>query len=177
MGAAVALNLALRFSSRVHALILSRPCWLDRPLPANAQVFVTIARHIRQFGAKEGRQQFCQSDEYQALFGQEPYVAESLLGLFDGPRAEETVEKLERIANDAPCRNLDELAAIRLPTLVLANRRDPVHPFDYCQILAGAIPSARLREITAKAESESRHAADVQRSITEFVKATCGNSS
>ena len=35
MGAAVALNVGLRFPQRLRALILYRPCWIDRPLPAN----------------------------------------------------------------------------------------------------------------------------------------------
>jgi pimeloyl-ACP methyl ester carboxylesterase len=175
MGAAVALNFALRFPDRVQALILARPCWLDSPLPANARVFVTIARFLQQYGAREGREQFRQSEEYQDIFRQWPQSAPSLLGLFDAPRAEETAVKLERIANDAPCRSLQELAAIGVPTLVLASRYDPVHPFEYGGILAQAIPGARLCEITAKSESESRYAADVQRSITEFLQTTFGS--
>jgi len=170
MGAAVALNLALRFPDRTRALIFSRPCWLDHPLPANAQVFVSIARCIRQYGAKEGRDQFGRSEEYHKLFRQWPYFAQSLLGLFDDPRAEETVIRFERIAQDAPCQNLEALSAIRVPTLVLVNRHDPAHPFEYGPILAGAIPGARLCEITPKSEGESRHAADVQRCITEFLE-------
>ena len=173
MGAAVALNLALRFPGRVRALILSRPCWLDRPLPANAQVFVSIANHIRQHGAKQGREQFSLSEEYRDLYRQWPYFAQALLGLFDYLHAEETVTRLERIARDAPCRNLEELAAIRVPTLVLVNRHNPVHPFEYGEVLTGAIPGARVCEITPKSEGESRHAADVQRCTTEFLKADC----
>jgi pimeloyl-ACP methyl ester carboxylesterase len=170
MGAAVALNLALRFPQRVRALILSRPCWLDRPLPANAKVFVSIARFLCQYGAKDGREPFRRSEEYQELFRQYPYVAQSLVGLFDDPRAEETAVKFERIANDAPCHSLGELAAIGVPTLVLANRQDPVHPYEYGEILAQAIPGAQLCEVTPKSESEPRHAADIRRCITEFVQ-------
>jgi len=177
MGAAVALNLALRFPHRVHALILSRPCWLDHPSPPNARMFLSIAQCIRQYGAKEGRKQFCQSGEYRDLFRHWPYFAQSLLGLLDDPRAEETVVKLEQIANDAPCRSLDELATIRLSTLVLVNRHDPVHPYEYGEVLVQAIPGAQLREVAPKSESESRHAADVQRCITEFLQLTFGGPS
>src|SRR5690606_31263385 len=35
MGAGVALNVALRHPQRLQGLILSRPAWLDRPLPPN----------------------------------------------------------------------------------------------------------------------------------------------
>src|SRR5262249_15470350 len=111
--------------------------------------------------------------EYRELYRQWPYFAHGLLGLFDDPRAEETVIKLERIARDAPCRSLEALTAIRVPTLILVNRHDPVHPFEYGEILAGAIRGARVCEITSKSEGESRHAADVQRCITEFLKTDC----
>jgi pimeloyl-ACP methyl ester carboxylesterase len=175
MGAAVALNLALRFPHRVCGLILARPCWIDRPLPPNARVFVSIARFLHQYGAIEGRERFGQSEEYRELSRQWPYVSRSLLDLFNDPRAEETAVKFERIANDAPCHDLSELAAIRVPTLVLANRDDPVHPFEYGELLANAIPHAQVCELTPKSESEERHAADMRRSIAEFLKSTFGD--
>jgi pimeloyl-ACP methyl ester carboxylesterase len=173
MGAAVGLNLALRFPDRVRGLILCRPCWLDKPLPPNAQVFVGIAEHIRRHGAQEGREKFSRSGEYQTLFRQRPYFAQSLLSLFDYPYAEENAIRLERIARDAPLQSLNQLKGIRASTLVVVNRNDPVHPFEYGAILANAIPNARLREISPKSEGESRHAADVQRCVSEFLKAEC----
>lgn len=85
------------------------------------------------------------------------YRGWSLLNLFGDPRAEETVIRLQRIARGAPRRSLGELAAIPVPTLVMVNRNDPVHPFEYGAILAKAILGAR-------------HAADVQLCIAEFLK-------
>jgi len=169
MGAAVALNLALRFPRRVRALVLYRPCWVDRPLPANAAVFVSVTQFLRQYGAKEGREQIQRSEEYQGLLRQSPYVAAALLALFDDPRAEETAVKFARIADDAPCHSLAELAAVRVPTLVLANRQDPVHPYEYGEILAQTIPAARFCEVPPKSDGEPRHAADVRRCVSEFL--------
>ena len=57
---------------------------------------------------------------------------------------------------------------MRAPTLVLGNRPDPVHPFDYAEALARAIPGAELREITSKSVSVSQHGADVQRCLDAF---------
>ena len=135
-----------------------------------AQIFLSIANFIRRHGAKKGREQFGRSEEYQTMFRQWPYFAESLLSLFDDPRAEETVVRFERIARDAPCRCLERLAAICVPTLVMVNRDDPVHPFEYGAMLMSAIDGARLCEIAPKSEGESRHARDVQRCVTEFLK-------
>jgi pimeloyl-ACP methyl ester carboxylesterase len=56
-----------------------------------------------------------------------------------------------------------------LPTLVLANRNDPQHPFEYGQELAREIPGAQFAEITAKAISGQKHVEDVRREILQFI--------
>lgn len=174
MGSAVALNFTLRYPERVLALVLSRPAWLDRPKPENVRWTALMARLIREHGAKRGKELFVQSPLYAEVLRESPDVANSMARQFDGPRAEETVARIERIPPDAPCRSLAELKAIRVPTLVLANRQDPVHPFEYGQMLTEAIPGAIFRELTAKSVSPEQHAADVQTHIEAFLKAHFG---
>lgn len=169
MGAAVALSFALRFPQRLLGLVLSRPAWLDRPTPRNVAIYSRIAHLIRQHGAKRGRQLYCESDEYREVLRESPDAAQSLLGQFDHPRAEETVVKLEQIPGDAPCASLQELKSVAVPALVMANRQDPIHPYEFGPILAQAIPGAELAELTPKAQSKERHAADVQRLLTDFL--------
>jgi pimeloyl-ACP methyl ester carboxylesterase len=168
MGAAIALNFTLRFPARVLGLVLSRPAWLDRPFPANVAIFSEIARLIREHGAKQGKEIFQQSLIYQKLRAEFPDAANSLTLQFNHPRAEETVMKLERIPNDAPVDSLEKLSCIRVPALVLANKQDPIHPFEFGEILAKAIPAAEFRELTSKSISLERHEAEVQTFLTEF---------
>lgn len=170
MGAAVALNFALRFPQHVLGLVLSRPAWLDHPMRQNAQIYGTIARLIREYGAKRGLEQFKQTDLYAETLRQSPDSANSLVTQFEHPRAEETVVKLERIPLDAPNRDRREWASITVPTLVLATRQDPIHPFEYGQQIARIIPPAEFKAITPKSESKERHAADVQAAIEQFLK-------
>jgi pimeloyl-ACP methyl ester carboxylesterase len=170
MGSAVALNFTLRFPKRVLGLILSRPAWLDGPMPHNANIFALIAHLIRQYGPRQGLEIFKQSGEYIGVLHQSPESANSLLGQFENPRAEETVVKLERIPNDSPNSDRKEWGSIRAPTLVLANRQDPIHPFEYGEILARAIPKAEFRELTPKSVSIDRHARDVQTFIELFLQ-------
>lgn len=170
MGAAVALNFALRYPDRLLGLVLSRPAWLDQPYPHNARVFPQIAELIRDHGAVRGGILFAQSDVYKKIRAESPDAAESLLGQFLAPRARETVVKLERIINDTPCHNRQEWRDITVPTLILANRQDPIHPFEYGEVLAQTIPSAVFRELTPKSVSKERHTADVQKFIEEFLK-------
>jgi pimeloyl-ACP methyl ester carboxylesterase len=176
MGAAVALNFALRYPQRVLGLVLSRPAWLDRARPETVYWCSMIAGLIRQHGAGRGKELFLASPEHAEVLRESPDVAGSLARQFDSPRAEETVVKLERIPSDAPCRSLDELKSIRVPTLVLANRQDPVHPLEYGEILSRAIPGATFREIAAKSVSPEQHAADVQAGIEAFLTKHFGGS-
>ncbi|MBI4551684.1 MAG: alpha/beta hydrolase [Candidatus Latescibacteria bacterium] len=170
MGAAVALNFTLRFPDRALGLILSRPAWLDGPNRKNVSIYHSIARLIRESGANEGLERFKQSEAYREVLHQSPDAAQSLVGQFEQTRAEETVVKLERIPADAPNHDRTEWRRITVPTLVLANRQDPIHPFEYGEVLARGIPGAEFEEITPKSVSKEDHARDVQRCIEEFLQ-------
>ena len=170
MGAAVALNFTLRFSNRVRGLILSRPAWLIGPMLRNAEIYSYIAQLIRQHGVESGLEHFQESECYRETLHESPTAAKSLVGQFETERAAETVVRLERISSDAPLCDLQELAAISVPTLVLANRRDPIHPFDYGEVLAREIPQAEFKELTSKSENKERHDAEVQTFIETFLR-------
>jgi pimeloyl-ACP methyl ester carboxylesterase len=169
LGAAVALNVALRYPERVLGLILVRPAWIDHPLPENVRRYGTIARLIREFGLKDGLARFRAMPEFQDTERESPDCAKSLVGQFEHPRAFECVARLERLAADAPCRNRALYRNICVPTLVVGNRQDPIHPWPLAEELSGLIVGATLREVTPKSVSLDRHAADVQSAIDGFI--------
>lgn len=169
MGAGVALNLALRYPQRVRALILSRPAWLDRPLPPNLLVYPAIAWLLRTVGAVEGRQRFAASGAYAQVLAAAPDAAASLLGQFEQARASARVARLERIPLDCPCTDLAACAAVGAPALILATRQDPIHPFEFAGEVAGALPSALLVEVTSKSIDRERHRREVQAAIDAFL--------
>jgi pimeloyl-ACP methyl ester carboxylesterase len=170
MGAAVALNTTLRYPDRVLGLILSRPAWLDQPRPPNAQVYLRIAQLIREQGAQEGLRRFRQTPEFRDLLRDSPDCAQSLVSQFEHPRAEECIVRLERIPQDTPCRDRAAWRSIRVPTLILGNKQDPIHPWEYAEAHAQGIPRAELRELTPKSVSLERHAKDVQRALEDFLR-------
>lgn len=169
MGAAVALNAALRYPGRVLGLVLVRSAWLDRPLPENARAFTHVAQHLLKFGPVEGRTRYLATPEYQAIAAEFPDAARSLEGQFLDPRAEECVVRLERIPHDSPCHDRSEWATIAVPALVLGNHHDPVHPWDFAQTLSQLIPGAELSELTPQSVSLARHADDLQTAIDRFL--------
>lgn len=170
MGAALALHFTLRWPERVEGLVLSRPAWLEAPCPWNVKMFTLISGLLRQHGREGGLAEFHRTEEHRETAAHWPDVAQSLSLQFQHPQAEEAAAKLERIITDRPHPDRAAWGRIRVPTLVLGNRQDPIHPFEYAEELAGAIPGAQLREITSKSVSVERHGADVQRELDEFLR-------
>ena len=169
MGAAVAVGTALRHKARVLGTVLSRPAWIDRPLPENARVFPHVAQFLLKFGAVEGLKRYRATPEYQTLLVDAPDAARSLEQQFTQPRAEECVVRLERIPHDSPCHDRAELRGIRVPTLVLGNRVDPVHPWAFAVETARLIAGSEVVELTPKSVDPARHVEQVQRAIDDFL--------
>lgn len=175
MGAGVALNLTSRHPERVRALVLSRPAWLGGPMPKqNARVYFLIAKLIREHGPEAGREEFLRSEAYERVEEKSPPGAASLLGEFDRKRAEGTFEIYERLPASVPVPPGFELANLAVPTLVLANRQDSIHPLDFGKEMAWGIPGARFEELTPKSVDEERHIREVQSHVEEFLELFVG---
>lgn len=169
MGAATALHFVLTHPERVLGLVLSRPAWVESPRGGGLQIFGAIAQLIRRYGAWEGASRFQASEEFQRIKASSPDNALSLLAQFAHPRAEETVAKLERIPNHVPAHGRSEWRRIAVPTLVLGNRMDGIHPFEFAEDFAREIPGAVLRELTPKSRDKDQHTRDTQRALEEFL--------
>jgi len=170
MGAAITLNFTLRNPGRVLGLVQSRPAWLDAPHPWNVTMFSLVSQMVREQGRIVGKEHFLRSDEYAETLAKWPDVANSLAAQFDNPHAAETAFKFERIIRDAPCRDRREWAGIRMPTLILANRFDPIHPFEFGMEMQRLISGAEFQEITSKSLSLEQHNAEVQRALDAFLQ-------
>lgn len=170
MGAAITLNFTLRNPERVLGLVQSRPAWLDAPHPWNVTMFSLVSQMVRQHGRIVGKEHFLRSDEYAEMLAKWPDVANSLAAQFDNPLVAESAFKFERIIRDAPCRDRREWATIHVPTLILANRFDPIHPFEFGTEMQRLIPGAEFQEITSKSLSLEQHNAEVQRALEAFLQ-------
>jgi pimeloyl-ACP methyl ester carboxylesterase len=176
MGAGIALNLALRYPHRVKGLLLVRPAWLAQPCPPNLDCMVAVGQWIRDYGVVQGREGFLASPLYLRLQQEAPYTAGSLLAQFDEPRAADAWPRLLRLPADAPNRDGADWRLIGVPTLILANRTDLTHPYEYAQVLAAAIPSANLIEVPSKAVDQGAHIAAARTHIGGFLQALMGQS-
>ena len=169
MGASVALSVALRYPGRVRGLVLAEPACLDRPLPENARIFPHVAQHLLKYGAAVGLERYRETPEYRRLAVESPDTARWVEHQFLQPRAEECVVRLELIPHDCPVHDREEFRAVRVPTLVLGQRHDPVHPWEFAETLARLIPGAELRELTPGTLDLARHATDLQTGVDAFL--------
>ena len=172
MGAAIALNFALRYPAKTLGLVLSRPAWLDGPNPFNQRMFGLVANLIKTAGANEGLRLFQELPEFKEMKRDFPATADSLSTQFEHPRAREFAATLSRIPNDSPLNDIEQLRSIHCPTLILANKRDPMHPYEYGVRLAEMIPGAQFREIASKSVDVNEHLREVQQFIEEFLAQT-----
>jgi pimeloyl-ACP methyl ester carboxylesterase len=178
LGAGVALNVAVRYPGRIAGLVLSRPAWLDGPMPpGNVARYADLARRLRAVAAARDPKhalrcavaEFETSNDYRDLLVSSPDTAQSLRGQLTNERAVAAVARLERLPTDRPLADLRAAGAIRVPTLVLAHYLDPIHRFAFGEALAGAIPGASLVELTPKSIARERHAAEVQDCLEAFL--------
>jgi len=172
MGAAIALVFALRYPAKALGLVLSRPASLDRPNPFNQKMFALIAVLIKTVGPEEGLRVFQELPEFKEIKREFPDAANSLSNQFKHPRAREMATNLNRIPNDSPLNDIEEARSIACPTLILANKKDPVHPYEYGVRLAEAIPGAQFRELASKSVDVNQHLREVQQFIQEFLSQT-----
>ncbi|MBV9173559.1 MAG: alpha/beta hydrolase, partial [Chloroflexi bacterium] len=107
---------------------------------------------------------------FSAIARSYPDTAWSLRNQFTAERAVDGVARLERLPRDRPCADLRQVQALDVPTLVLAQREDPIHPFGYGRRLADAIRGARLVEVTARAVNRRQHAAEMQHNLARFLR-------
>jgi pimeloyl-ACP methyl ester carboxylesterase len=169
MGAGVALNFALRNPARVHALVLSRPAWLDVPCPPNLEILRTLSRWLKEEGPHRAKERLLADPEFRRIQTVSRDNAASILRQVERPRPEATIATLASLPADAPCAAPEGWRGVGVPTLVLVNELDALHPVEYGRRLAAGIPGAQLAEIAPKEQDPALHAREAREAIDAFV--------
>ncbi|MBB3454786.1 pimeloyl-ACP methyl ester carboxylesterase [Rhizobium sp. BK313] len=169
MGAALALHLAQRHPDRVAALVLVRPAWTFTAAPDNLEPIRTVAALLRSHSIGEARERFAGSEIGMRICANAPDNFASLLGYFDRPNAVAFASVLADIAADGPGVTQAAAAALTVPTLVIGNEKDAIHPLACARTFADTIANASFVEVTPKASDKERHFAEVQDAIATFL--------
>lgn len=164
-----ALNFAIRYPSRVGGLILSRPAWLDTGYPENLEILRRLCHHLQETG-REATQCWLPTDpEFQRIESISRDNAASIRRQLEHANVDTMIALLEHLPADSPCPAPEAWRQVRVPTLVIVNRHDALHPMAYGERLAAEMPDARLTEITSKELDLAAHTRDAAQAIEGFV--------
>jgi pimeloyl-ACP methyl ester carboxylesterase len=170
MGAAIALQLAVRRPELVRGLILARPAWVTEAAPANMQPNAEVGRLLATMTPGAAQSTFLVSKTALQLAEIAPDNLVSLTAFFGREPLAVTAALLQQISADGPGVTEQDVRAIRVPALVIGTVRDAIHPLSHAQALADLIPGASLAQITAKADNRSRFVAEFQSTLSTFLK-------
>ena len=123
MGAGAALNFALRYPSRVKALIISRPAWLDAPSPSNPEILQKLARWFEEHGPEKSRTLLMADPHFVRIRSVSRESSASILRQLERPHLEEAIATLAQLPADAPCPAPEGWRGLSMPTLVLTTAR------------------------------------------------------
>lgn len=170
LGAAIALKMALLQPSRFSGMVLIRPAWLDKALPPNLKPFVQISQLIQVHDLETAEDLFYNTKELQIIKEFYPNAAASLLGQFSRPQAAENPILLDLLPKDKPIGSLEELSALKHPSLVVATKHDPLHPYDFGEKLGEMLPKGKFVECTSRYVNARKHQEEVTIATLSFLK-------
>lgn len=170
MGAALALQIAVRCPQRVAALIVARPAWTVTAAPVNMQPYATVGKLLADFEPNHALTIFEASDIARRLAVEAPDNLATLRSFFTRPPQAVTAALLTSIAGDGPGLDWQDVERITAPTLVIGHGRDVSHPFTHAVELSQRIPTATLVQITAKADDRAHYLSDFRSALLEFLR-------
>jgi pimeloyl-ACP methyl ester carboxylesterase len=182
MGAAVALNAALRYPERCIALVLCRPAWLNGSMSSQAiAAYAEVVKLLRNEPSPESAlQKLEESDIFRALVKQSADAGKSLLGqvrcvVSDPNMRAAAVARLQHLPTGQSGLDLQSAATINVPTLIMATPDDPIHPLSFAEALAGAIPHASFVKLEPKRLNDGPHIEEVNSQIAQFLNSVFKN--
>ena len=167
MGAAVCLNIALRYPARAKALLLIRNAWTDSPMSEDVQT----AYHDMGLCLKSGG-----PDAFQATRGwqivcasRSAYTSSAFISPFKDESCLRFWQKYLILPALVPVADASSLAKLQIPTAILANADDLCHPLEYGKQLAERIPGAIFTEIPSKDADPNLHREMINRAVQKML--------
>lgn len=153
MGAHTAVAYALRHPQRLAGLALIGPVYTGPVDPASQEYWDGLAAALEN-GGVDGFVEYIGEKQASDPRWQEAILRFTRERMLRQQHPEALVEALREVPRSHPFESLEELAAIEVPTLVVASNdaADPGHPYAAAAAYAEALPAARL---ISEAEGES----------------------
>lgn len=166
MGGGISLNLASRYPERVKSIMIVRPAWLSEPNPENLKILLTAAEYLpKQFGMNH----FERLEEFQQIKRTLPNAAMSVLGVFSATQQKLLHKVLWHLVSDYPEISPDVINRYAIPTCIIGNLHDPLHPYKMAENLHAQIKGSKLHKVTSRYKSDEKHKKEVRTIIEKFL--------
>ena len=147
MGAAVSINLAIRYPGRIRGLMLVRNAWTIKPMENHiVDIFDECARCL----AHGGLDSFKMTESYKRISQISRYTTDAFSGYFKDDASVKKYRKFQIMPRLTPMESAKDFDRIKVPTIILSNRFDLVHPFEYGAYYEKWIKDSRAFEIESK---------------------------
>lgn len=166
MGAGISTYMAIHHPERVRGLVLVRPAWLDSGSPDNLKILLTAADYIDSAKDMDG---FKQEAEFKTIQQHIPSAAQSVLGVFADTQRAEISTVLRAMVEDHPFDRMDLLNEIKVPTLVIGNEDDPLHPYSMAEAMQEHIPNSHLEKVISRYIDDAQHRQIVHKTVSKFI--------
>lgn len=166
MGAGIALNIATRFPEIVKGLILLRPAWLWSDEPSNLLPILEASSFI---GKGNYIEDLLTLDSFKRIHDSVPLAAKSILGIFGDAQQGRLAEVIEHLVLDKPVDSLEKLERVSVPTLIIVNHDDPLHPVNIGEVLHEKMKHSFLVKVASRYIEPELHREQVRRHIADFV--------
>ncbi len=162
MGAAVCLNVAVRYPERVKKLCLIRNAWLDQPMG------VVQTRAYQDLG-----ECLINNTDFKATVGWkivcEPSAYTRNAFLIPIEEKEPHPKKYLILPKKCPIENLDDVKNLK-DVYIVACKGDLCHPFEYGQLLSYLILDSKFVEIPNKDVDPTKHKEMVNITVRDMIK-------
>lgn len=166
MGAAVCLNIAVRYPQRVEKMLLIRNAWTDKPM---AEEVCRAYWDMGQTLHRGGYEAFLRTKGWEIVSGATSYTRNAFTIPFQEVNNRKNWKKFLILPNKAPIVSLRSLQTVSVPVMILANRNDMCHPFEYGELIAQHIPGAVFREIPDKDSDAIGHKMQINQAIRDMM--------
>jgi pimeloyl-ACP methyl ester carboxylesterase len=173
MGAHTLLHFALEQPERAAALVVVTPAFVPEAVdePARAERWHALAAGLRDGGVEGFMEAYGTPKVPESM--REPVLTVVRQRLERHAHPEAVADALDVTPFSRPFESLDELAAIDVPTVVVASRdeADPEHPYAVGAAYAEAIPGARLQSEEPGRSPLAWQGAQLSKVIAEVARA------
>ncbi|MBQ7890675.1 MAG: alpha/beta hydrolase [Erysipelotrichaceae bacterium] len=167
MGAAIAMNIAIRYPKYVNKLILVRPAWTHKPMSKEVQTaYTSLADALQQ----QNKTMFLESEGWKIVNQTTDYTRNTFLHTFEEPINVKEWQKFNILPFKTPYNSIVELENLDVYTSIIACRNDFVHPYEYAEYYHKHLKNSVLVEIPSKDIDSKKHREMMNQEIYKAIK-------